>query len=180
MNKPRNAHESGFTLIEMMTTLIIMVIVLSIAIPSFVVWLPNYRLSSAARDLFSNMQQAKMGAIQANGTYKIVFFNPDAQSYIIQDNTGATIKTVNFVNYGSNITYGNGSATNSYDGAAFGDFVSYVSDASSNDNEAAFTSRGLAKTGYVYLANEKNTAYVVGSQSSGVIMMRKWINGDWQ
>ena len=176
MYKSRYSCQSGFTMIEMMITVVIMAIILSIAIPSFVVWLPNYRLGSAARDLFSTMQQAKMAAIQANGTYKIVF-NAGAQSYDVQDNSGASVKTVNLANYGSNITYGNGNATIQITGGGFGgDFITYTSD----DDEATFTSRGLGKTGYVYLTNNKSTVYVVGSQSSGVIIIRKWINGSWQ
>lgn len=180
MSKPKYTRESGFTMVEMLITLIIMVVVLAIAVPSFVVWLPNYRLSSAARDLFSSMQQAKMAAIQNNGTYTIVF-NAGTKSYEVQDKSGNPVKKVDLADYDSNITYGNGNAANQITGAGFGgDFITYVADASSSNDEATFTSRGLGKTGYVYLANQKGTAYVVGSQQSGIVIMRKWMNGSWQ
>jgi prepilin-type N-terminal cleavage/methylation domain-containing protein len=170
MNKPQHACTSGFTIIEMMVTLIIIAIVLSFAIPSFFVWLPNYRLSSAARDLFSSMQQARMSAVKANGNYTINFDTAN-QIYTVLDNSGGTVKTVNLSDYGSNIQYGNGAALNTFGGGAgFDDFVTYTAPV----NTATFTPRGLANEGYVYLTNEKNTAYVVGSQASGVIIMKKW------
>lgn len=176
MNNPRYSRESGFTMIEMLMTVIIMAVVLAIAIPSFVVWLPNYHLRSATRDLFSNMQQTKMAAIQANGTYSIIF-NDGAganDGYIVQDNEANLVKQVNFSDYGPNIEFGNGDAANDIDGAGFGPFITYTA------NTVAFTSRGLADSGNVYLQNQKGTAYVVGSRASGVIIMRKWLNGNWQ
>ena len=59
--------ESGVTLMEILVIMVILAALAAIAIPTFAVWLPNYRLKSAARDLYSNFQMAKMGAVNKNG-----------------------------------------------------------------------------------------------------------------
>jgi prepilin-type N-terminal cleavage/methylation domain-containing protein len=41
---------SGFTMIEVLIVIVILAILMSIAIPGFSRWLPNYRLKGAARD----------------------------------------------------------------------------------------------------------------------------------
>jgi prepilin-type N-terminal cleavage/methylation domain-containing protein len=57
-------EKSGFTLVEMVVTLSIFSILVAIAIPVFTSWLPGYNLKSAARDVFSNLQLAKLDAIK--------------------------------------------------------------------------------------------------------------------
>lgn len=178
---------SGFTLIEMLMTSVIIGILASVAIPGFSVWLPDYRLKRAARDVFSNLQLAKMQAIRANGRYAVAF-NPGAGSYDVvncgSDDTYGTVddvteKTVSLADYGSGVVYGNGSATKTVPGTtAWGDFVTYPSPV----NVATFNSRGIGTGGYVYLANERDRAYAVGTQTSGVILLRKWNDTlvDWE
>jgi type IV fimbrial biogenesis protein FimT len=50
----------GFSLAELMVTMAVFAIAASIATPSFVGLLPNYELRSAAREMYSNFQNAKM------------------------------------------------------------------------------------------------------------------------
>jgi type IV fimbrial biogenesis protein FimT len=72
-------RESGFTVIELMVVIAIIGIMTAIAIPAFSTWLPNYRLKSAARDLYSNFQKGKIAAIK-NNTNCTVIFEPTAGS----------------------------------------------------------------------------------------------------
>jgi type IV fimbrial biogenesis protein FimT len=65
--------KDGFTLIELLMTFVILGIMVSIAIPGFSRWLPNYRLKSAARDVFSNFQLAKLTSIKRNSYCTITF-----------------------------------------------------------------------------------------------------------
>jgi prepilin-type N-terminal cleavage/methylation domain-containing protein len=55
--------QKGFTLIELMVTLVVLVIALSIGVPSFVTWIENNRLDTATRTLASALQVARNEAV---------------------------------------------------------------------------------------------------------------------
>ena len=65
--------KDGFTLMELLVTMLVLAIVTTITIPVFARWLPDYRLRAAARDLFSNFQLAKMAAVRNNSNCAITF-----------------------------------------------------------------------------------------------------------
>ena len=64
---------SGFTLIELMIVIGMISILSAIAIPSIMKWLPNYRLKAEARNLYSNMQKAKIEAVKRKQNVLISF-----------------------------------------------------------------------------------------------------------
>ncbi len=66
-------NNSGFTLAELMVAISIMAILSAIALPAYTTWLPGYKMNSAARELYSSLQQAKMAAIKSNTQYSVVF-----------------------------------------------------------------------------------------------------------
>lgn len=165
----KEKRQSGFSLLELMVTILIFGIIAAIAIPGFMNWLPNYRLKGAARDVYSNLQLAKMGAIRSNAD-RTITFKPGAGAFTTSDGTRATVVTLS--DYGSGIGYGQGIATQGVGGEAFGgDHVTYTAPS----NTASFNSRGMGNNeGYVYISNSKGTAYAVGSHRSGVIFLKKW------
>ena len=71
--------QAGFTLVELIMVTVVISILAAIALPNIIAWLPNYRLKSAARDLVSNMQRARMEAVKEN-TDVIIQFTPGAYS----------------------------------------------------------------------------------------------------
>jgi type IV fimbrial biogenesis protein FimT len=171
---PQKIFPPGFTMLELMIILFILGILMAIAIPSFSSWLPEYRLKCAVRELYSNMQFAKMRAIRAHETYSLTF-NYTGNSYTLQRPDASIKKNINFLNYDpyGNVGYGKGSATkgaNSSGGPIPSDFISF------QNNRASFNSRGTGSNGYVYLANNKGTAYAVGIWSAGFIVIKKWNN----
>jgi type IV fimbrial biogenesis protein FimT len=182
-------NRAGFTFIELLVVFIVLAALAAAAIPSFAVWMPNYRVKKAARDLYSDMQLAKLGAIKENVSWRIVF-NPAIVpgTYAVWSHgpnnnwdggavDDVSVKTVNFNVYGSSVDYGSTAAQSATNppGGLPGDNVSY------NGNAAIFNPRGTNTNGYVYIVNNRGTSYVVGTPSvAGVIELKKWTGGSWQ
>jgi len=74
--------KSGFTLWEVMTVIGIIAVLSTIAIPNFIGWLPKYRLGSAARDILSAMQHARLVAVKENINVR-VNFDPGNNNFLI-------------------------------------------------------------------------------------------------
>ena len=72
----------GFTLFEMMVVIGIIGILSMIAIPNIISWLPKYRLGSAARNLLSAMQYARLVAVKENVDI-LVNFDPQNDNYML-------------------------------------------------------------------------------------------------
>ena len=67
--------DTGFSLIELMTVLAILAILSSIAIPSLFKWLPKQRVGSAAREVKSTLEFARINAIKTNADVIVAFDN---------------------------------------------------------------------------------------------------------
>ena len=191
----RRGQDKGFTLAEILVVVAIIGIMATIAAPNFSTWTADIRLKGAARELYSNMQMAKINAIKRNSDSAIVFDTTNNKYYFC-DNPGVDttwtgindaigtgdntiVQTIDLNSYKSGIGYGHasipaGQSATTPAGTFPGDDVSYAS------NVVIFDSRGIGNGGYVYLQNNKNTVYAVGTQTSGVIMLKKWTGGGWQ
>jgi type IV fimbrial biogenesis protein FimT len=66
-------NESGFTLAELMVVIAIIAITSTIAIPGIIGWLPKYRLSSAAREILSAVEHARLTAVKQNASVGVSF-----------------------------------------------------------------------------------------------------------
>ena len=66
-------NESGVTFYELVVVLGIIALLASMAIPGFLSWLPKYRMSSAADEVLSTLQHAKLRAIRENGIVSVTF-----------------------------------------------------------------------------------------------------------
>jgi len=151
---------SGLTLIELMVVISIIGIVSAFAIP----WLfnPEHKAKKVARGLFSDMQQARIGAIKQGRPFRIEF-DASNNSYSIVDSQGdKVVKTVNFTGYAE---YSDGSGgTNP---------ITYGS------GKLSFNSRGTCNAGNAYIRH-RNAAYKVGTLSTGIIRMQRWTGGEWK
>jgi prepilin-type N-terminal cleavage/methylation domain-containing protein len=67
-------NAAGFTLLELIASVVIFAGLAGIAFPGVSGWLQNYRLMCAARDVYSNFQMAKLAAIRS-GCYCTITFN---------------------------------------------------------------------------------------------------------
>ena len=172
-------RESGFTLQEVLITFAIISILSAIAVPGFSRWLPNYRLKSAARDVVSNFQLAKLTAIK-KGINCTITFN--------QDIGGTVYDYVVYEDANNNLEYDAGEQvvnkvafSEHYTGVSFdttqggGDGLDFTD----NDNSlpsTAFRLNGLTRdnaggsgAGTVFLINTQNkTASIVVSAAGSV------------
>ncbi len=80
----RNPRKSGFTVLELIVAIGIAMVVLGIAVPSFMTWLPTLRLSSGARQVATDLQLARMKAISQNVKFRITFGTLPATTYQLE------------------------------------------------------------------------------------------------
>lgn len=154
----------GFTIIEVLMTCVILGILAAVAVPSFYVWMPNYRLKSAARDVYSSLQRMKLEAIKRNQDRTLVFSTSPSDQY--QFALSGVTKTITLSDYGSGLRYGrpDGGSTVTYTGS-----------------KVTFNARGSCNIGYAYLTNQTNSSYYrVGTQTTGAILIDQWKGGAWQ
>lgn len=64
-------RQTGFTLIELMITLVVLVIALSLGVPSFVTWIQNNRLDTSTRFIAGALQLARSEAITRQGVISV-------------------------------------------------------------------------------------------------------------
>jgi len=103
--------QEGFSLIEIITVLVVICVLAGTAIPVYIGMGPSIRLSGATRQIMSDLVWARMQAISQNNEYK-VFFLDDHRYQILDDNnndgnidTGESIITRNIQDKYSDITF---------------------------------------------------------------------------
>jgi type IV fimbrial biogenesis protein FimT len=80
--------ESGFTLTELFIIIAILAVLASVAIPNTIAWLPKFRLGSAARDVLSTLEGARLAAVKEN-TVVVVEFDVANNRYTAWRDNGA-------------------------------------------------------------------------------------------
>ena len=150
---------SGFTKLELLFVSTIIGIIAAVGVPTISAMVPNYRLKSAARDLYSNIHLAKRMAIRENKKCRLTY-SLDPDQYFID----CLDRTVVLSDYGSGIRF---------EGPNSKTFNKKFS--------LTFNSRGTSDQLYAYLTNEdKKIFYRVGPLWAGVIKLQKWNGKDWE
>ncbi len=165
---------------ELMIVLAIAGTVAAMGIPGLIKWLPDYRLKHIAGTLYADMHHTRMMAVKTGNPHAI-FFDTEHNSYILCSQKGPDNdwksclpqhieKKIYFSDTDSRIAFGSGNAflNNPADG------VSY------QKNTLVFNPLGTGSAGYVYLTNPIGTCYKVGTQSSGIVLLRKWNKTNWE
>ncbi len=150
-------RNNGFTLLETIVTVCILAILSAIVVPSISSFLPGYRLKSAAQDMYSNMQSAKIKAVKRNSNCTIVF--DVANNLYTFDG-----RDISLTEYGSGVSFG------SCDGSSA---IGY--DDNNPANTLIFTSHGMARQAdseeWVYIKNNKDKCFKVGTTYTGFIKL---------
>ncbi len=89
--------QHGFTLVELMISLVVLAVLTTLGAPSFFEWLQNSQTRSGAEAVLNGIQVARSEAIQRNARVMVVFVPPstgwtvsvDADDTVIQSRSGA-------------------------------------------------------------------------------------------
>lgn len=168
---------AGFTLVELMIVIAIIAALTGIAIPGFSAWIPNYHLKSAAQDIYSNFQLAKLTAVKRNTNCTVVFkklISGTTYDYVVfvdsnrdlEYNTGDEVVTKrSFEEYKGNVFF------DPSDGLDFGvnDNTPPLSVISFRSNGLVIDNDGNNNGGTVSLKNIKNREMDISVSSTGNI-----------
>lgn len=151
-------RDSGFTLFEVLAVITIIAIVVALAIPNYIAWIPKYKTRQATMDLVANMNLAKLKAVKSNEEWALVF--DQAQNrYLLCSYPGGD---GNWTNTGDN------TIEKTVDLAGYNAGVQFASLSSSS---VTFTSRGAATYVQVGLTNKSSSAsYRVQTSIAGGII----------
>ena len=78
--------EHGFTLIELITAMVILSIITATALPNFSTWRNNYQIRAESNRVHMDLRLARMTAIKNNNNV-VVTFLPASQTYSILNDT---------------------------------------------------------------------------------------------
>ncbi|MBN2397494.1 MAG: GspH/FimT family pseudopilin [Deltaproteobacteria bacterium] len=71
----QNAGDRGFTLVEMMIVITVMAILAAVAAPNFTSYMAHRRLNGAARQIMTDLMEARMRAVSQNNRFKMFFLD---------------------------------------------------------------------------------------------------------
>lgn len=106
----RMSHHQGFTLIELMVTVIVMAIIVTVAIPSFEATVNSNRLTAAANELLASLQAARLEAVRRNKRI-VLCLSSNANTpnpTCAPDNAGDASGWITFVDLNKNGAYDDG------------------------------------------------------------------------
>jgi prepilin-type N-terminal cleavage/methylation domain-containing protein len=78
-------NRTGFTMVEVAVTLSLLGILTAIAVPSYISWLPRHRLQTSARQIYDDLNLAKIQAVKDNANAYITFDTSNYTYFIFLD-----------------------------------------------------------------------------------------------
>jgi type IV fimbrial biogenesis protein FimT len=95
-------NSKGFTLAEMMAVGGVFAVLVAVAIPNYLAFQPNMRLSGASREVLGKLMWARSKAVEENATYDVTFPN----DHILEiRKAGVLIQTVDIQTDYSGVTF---------------------------------------------------------------------------
>lgn len=149
-------NKKGFTLAEVTVTLSILGILTAISIPSYISWLPRHRLQTSVRQIYDDMNLAKMQAVRSN-TNVCITFTPATPTYtVFLDSNSSGSWNAGETIYKNNVTLENG--------------VTMINPTTFTNDTIGFNNRGMAATptGQVDLTNPTGNGGVQVTSVGGI------------
>ncbi len=147
----------------------------AIALPSLLGNLPEKRLKNAARNLYSDMQRARLQAVKENN-FVTVTFDPDRKtySYPVKQNGVLTPRTRSLTEYGD-VKFGCPGAT------YWNDKANDVPASGVTGNVVTFSRTGIANASIFFLGSSNADAcYAVDVTNFGAVKIRwQHKSGSW-
>ena len=174
---PGRRADHGFTVLEIMIVVAVVIILSAISLPLIWSWIAEYRLGNAAQQVADSLQHTKMQAVSKTRRRELVF-----------DVTGNRlgIEGSTLVGLPGGVAFDTGGVTVPPDPAVqMGTPVTFPSvDAETGLRAAAFTGKGIPDvdpgTVYaVFLTNSAGTKAVVVT-SAGNVRVRSWDGTTWR
>ena len=164
----KSQHEDGYTLIEVLMTIAIFTVLVSIAVPSFLHWMPGIRLKDASTALLSDMYRAKAEAIKRNQNVVVQFSTVNCSPSV----PGGQGNYLIFIDENDNNTFD--ASETSLLQRFMPDEVALCSEDETFGGNTGFTSRGFPialNTGDIVLKNTDDRSHKVSLNAAGNISL---------
>ena len=84
----KRINKKGFTLTEVTVVLSLLAVMTAISVPSYFSWLPRHRLQTSTRQIYDDMNLAKIRAVKDNTVAVIIFSIPNNTYTVFLDANG--------------------------------------------------------------------------------------------
>ncbi|MCI5136458.1 MAG: prepilin-type N-terminal cleavage/methylation domain-containing protein [Candidatus Electrothrix sp. AW2] len=171
----------GFSFVELMVVIALVGILSAISIPFILRGLPEKRLKAAARNVYADLQKARLLAVKKNKKITVRFNESDRYYYFDEDEDGTTgFKEWNpdetrrdLADYGG-VIYGKGRAVKNWNKTLIKNVVPY--------QDISFKVTGTVTPASVYLQyqNEDTITYAVTTTNYGTVKVRRFSGSSWE
>ena len=171
--------KDGFSFVELMVVIALIGILSAISIPSFLRELPEKRLKAAARNVYADLQKARLLAVKKNKKVTVRFNEAEGYYYIDEDEKEAAGYNEwnpdetrgDLSDYGG-VVYGKGGAVKNWNKDSIDRVVPY--------QDLSFQPLGTAKNASVYLQYQGgDVCYAVTTTRYGAVKIRKFNGSSW-